>query len=139
MATALVPGANTNVIISNSGTVATTPNASNLGADMTINSLTFRTSTAATVNADGYTLTISPASSGAGITLTGAAAFGFNANLAAGAAQTWTNFSGNTFTVNGSVALGGNALAVTGANQTTVVGAISERAARASSRTARAP
>ena len=125
VATALVPGATTNVIISNSGTVATTPNASNFGADMTINGLTFQTSTAATVNADGYTLTISPASSGAGITLTGAAAFGFNANLAAGAAQTWTNFSGNTFTVNGSVALGGNALAVTGANQTTVVGAIS--------------
>ena len=123
-ATAVVPGATTDVIFS-ATTVATSPNNSFLGSDMTVKSLTFSTATATTVAADGYTLTISPASASAGINLTGQAAFIFNQNLAAGAAQTWSNFSGQTFTVNGNVNLGGNALTVTGSHQETIVGQIS--------------
>jgi len=121
--TAVVPGLTTDVFFS--GTGITSPSSSTLGADMTIKSLTTQlNATAMTVNADGYTLTISPASSTAGINLLAQAAMTFNPNLALGAAQTWTNNSGTTFTVNGNVINGSNNLTVTGANQTTLVGTI---------------
>lgn len=117
---AVVPGSNADVILS-----ATGVNSANttLGSDMSIKSLTQRQSStnAWTMNADGYTLTIGSG----GINLLAQATTTFNANLAAGAAQTWSNTSAQTFTVNGNVNLGSNALTVTGANQVSVVGVVS--------------
>jgi len=58
---------------------------------MTIKSLTTQISTQAmTVSADGYALTISPASSATGITLNAVAALTFNPNLVLGAARPGT-------------------------------------------------
>ncbi|PHX98997.1 MAG: hypothetical protein CK530_06615, partial [Planctomycetaceae bacterium] len=117
--TTVVPGATTDVFFSATG--ATAPTTTTLGSDMTIKSLTQISANAMTVNADGYMLTVTPSASTTGITLNGAA-LTFNANLALGAAQTWTNNSGATFTINGNVVNGSNNLTVTGANQTTIVG-----------------
>ena len=119
-ATVVVPGPTTDVFFS-ANSVTTSPHSGTLGSDMSVKSLTFTTATATTINADGYTLTIGSG----GISLNGQVAFNFNQNVAVGANQTWSNYSGSTFTLNGNESLGSNALTVTGANQVTVVGAVS--------------
>ena len=96
-ATALVPGSGADIFISSSnlGTPIApvlAPTATVLGANMTIKSLTIADSVNGLgLNDDGYTLTITPASSSAGITLgTGAANSAIAERIALGAAQTWT-------------------------------------------------
>jgi autotransporter-associated beta strand protein len=76
-----------------------------LGSDMSVRTLTINnTATAFGLLADGYTLTITPASSAAGITMnTSVLASTFAANVALGGDQTWTNNSANSLTVSGSV------------------------------------
>ena len=76
-----------------------------LGSDMSVRTLTINnTATAFGLLADGYTLTITPASSAAGITIgSSVLASTFAANVALGASQTWTNNSVNSLTVSGSV------------------------------------
>jgi hypothetical protein len=88
----LVPGATTDIVFSNTA-VTTSPAASTLGADMTIRSLTQQDSTRAVgLNADGFTLTVTPLNPSTGITLVaGAQAVTINPNVILGAAQTWTN------------------------------------------------
>ena len=65
----LTPGAGADVIVSNS-TLNTAPTSTVLGANMSIKSLTISdTNNGLGLNADGYKLTITPASSSAGITV----------------------------------------------------------------------
>ncbi len=123
---ALVPGTSTDVTIA-----ATTPaldaNPSTLGANMAIKSLTVAdTTNGLALNADGYTLTITPADPAAGIVInSGVAASSIGAKLALGAAQTWTNNSANTFTVSAqTITNGGNALAIDGTGNINISGAI---------------
>jgi fibronectin-binding autotransporter adhesin len=122
----LVPGSGAAVIISNS-TVTTAPTATVLGSNMTVNSLTIAdTVNGLGLNADGYTLTITPSSSANGITMnTNVPASTIAANVALGAAQTWTNNSSNALTVSGPVTNTGNvALTVAGTGNTNISGGI---------------
>ncbi|RYD80378.1 MAG: hypothetical protein EOP84_12055, partial [Verrucomicrobiaceae bacterium] len=65
----LIPDIGTDVIFSNS-TVTTSPASSTLGANMTIRSLTQRdTANPVSLNADGFSLTITPSNPTAGITM----------------------------------------------------------------------
>ncbi|MES2570815.1 MAG: hypothetical protein V4710_12285, partial [Verrucomicrobiota bacterium] len=114
---ALIPDAGTDVIFSNS-TVTTSPASSTLGADMTIRSLTQQdTANPVSLNADGFSLTITPSSPTAGITIvSGARALSINSSVVLGADQTWANYSSSSggLTVNGSVANGANLLTLAG-------------------------
>jgi len=105
--------------------VGTTVNATNstLGANMTVKSLTIAdTTNGMSLNGDGSTLTITPASSSAGITVnSGVPASSIGANVALGAAQTWTNNSTNNLTVSGIVS-GAFALTKAGTGTVTLSG-----------------
>ena len=109
----LVPGSGADVFIAASPTVA--PTGTILGADMSIKTLTIQdTANGLGLNADGYTLTITPASSAVGITMNASVpASTIAANVALGASQTWTNISANSLTVSGRVS-GGNDLTKAG-------------------------
>ncbi len=101
----LVPGTAAAVTISNSS-VTTSPNPSVLGDNMTINSLTIAdTTNGLGLNADGFTLTITPSSSANGISMSANVPTSFiAANVALGAAQTWTNNSSvGALTVSGAI------------------------------------
>jgi autotransporter-associated beta strand protein len=102
--TALVPGVGADVIIS-ATSVTTAPIGTVLGANMAIKTLTISdTTNGLGLEADGSTLTIAPSSAGTGITVDGGVpASTIAANLALGAAQTWTNNSINDLTVSGIV------------------------------------
>ena len=106
--------------------VGTTVAATNstLGANMTVKSLTIADATnGLSLNADGNTLTITPASSSAGITVNaGVPASTIAANLALGAAQTWTNNSASTLTVSGIIS-GSSSLTKAGTGTITLSGA----------------
>jgi fibronectin-binding autotransporter adhesin len=102
-AQALVPGNGTIVTFSDTS-VNTEPTASTLGQNMIIDSLVIQDTHGLTLNNDGYTLSLNPASSANGITMsTGVAASTIAENVALGAAQTWTNNSANALTVSGVV------------------------------------
>jgi autotransporter-associated beta strand protein len=103
-ATALVPGAGADVVIS-ANSVATAPTATVLGANMTIKTLTISdTANGLGINADDYALTITPTDPGTGITMTaGVPASTIAANVVLGAAQTWTNNSASALTVSGAI------------------------------------
>ena len=95
--TALVPGSTANVFFSiTSGGTPTQESNIVLGGSMTLNSLTFNDTTPVTIAADGSTLTINAAAVngntlGNGITVnSGAGIATIYANVALGAAQTWT-------------------------------------------------
>lgn len=124
---ALVPGAGADVIFSNS-IVTTSPNGSTLGADMTIRSLTqLDTTNSVVLNKDGFTLTITPASSSTGITIAKLSQpVTVNPNLVLGAAQTWSNNTYPAFflEVNGHVSNGANLLTVGGSSSTKINGVI---------------
>ena len=112
----LVPGGGADVTFS----TATSPSTlvgMVLGTDMTVKSVTINnTASAFGLNADGSTLTISPASSAVGITIgAGVQASTIAAKVNLGSAQTWTNNSVNALTVSGIVS-GGNALNIAGTN-----------------------
>ena len=122
----LVPGSGAAVIISNSA-VTTAPTATILGANMTVNSLTIAdTTNGLGLNADGNTLTITPSSSASGITMNASVpASTIAANVALGAAQTWTNNSANALTISGAVTNTGNvSLTVAGTGNTNISGGI---------------
>jgi len=119
----LVPGSAANVFIAASPTVAATT--TTLGADMTIKTLNIQdTTNGLGLNADGYTLTITPASSTVGITMDASVpASTIAANVALGASQTWTNNSVNSLTVSGRVSGGGNNLTTAGTGTIILSGA----------------
>jgi autotransporter-associated beta strand protein len=103
-ATALVPGAGADLTIS-ATTPTLAPTATVLGSNMTIKSLTIAdTTNGLGLNADGNTLTITPASAATGITMNASVpASSIAANVALGANQTWTNDSANGLAVSGIV------------------------------------
>jgi autotransporter-associated beta strand protein len=117
--TGLVPGATTNVVFSASG-------ASNqynvvLGANMTVNSLTFNDPATVTINADGNSLTLMSNGSGTASAISANYNTTINAPLVLGAAQTWTLASGVALTVGGPV--GGNyGLTIAGPGSVTMTG-----------------
>ena len=129
----LVPGPTTNVVFSNnSGAGVTSPNASTLGADMSVNGITLSdTSNSLVLNADGYTITLGAG----GINMPNLpAATNLNQNeviypnIVLGAAQTWmnNNLNGNAITFYGNVANGGNLLTVDNSgNSVSIVDAVS--------------
>ncbi len=94
----LVPGSTTNVIISGD-TPAVAPNATVLGADLTINSLTISdTANGLALNDDGYTLKLLAD----GLTMdTDVPASSIAAKVALDGDQTWTINSANALTVSG--------------------------------------
>jgi len=103
----VVPGPAADVVISSSNLAvpvapALAPTATVLGADMAIKTLTISDTNGLGLNGDGYTLTITPASSAGGITMSaGVPASAIGANVKLGASQTWTNNSVNALTVSG--------------------------------------
>lgn len=103
-------------------------NQPNLTANATVGSLLMTTGVAqnVTLSASAGTLTINGLG-GTGILVDNPNAFTLtiSAPLALGAAQAWTNNSGNLFTVSGTVALGGNNLTVNGTGNTLISGVIS--------------
>jgi fibronectin-binding autotransporter adhesin len=119
----LTPGAGADVIISNSS-LNTAPTATVLGANMNIKTLTISdTVNGLGLGADGYKLTITPASAASGITVgAGVPASTIGANVGLGANQTWTNNSSNPFTVSGALS-GAAALTITGASPVVLSGA----------------
>ncbi len=119
---ALVPGAGADLTISNS-VVTSAPTATVLGGNMTIKTLTIAdTTNGLGLNADGNTLIITPASAADGIIMAASVpASAIAANVALGAAQTWTNNSANGLTVSGVVS-GAFALTKAGTGPMTLSG-----------------
>ncbi len=122
--TPLVPGAGTDVFFSASG--ATDPGNMELGANMSIASLTINDPTAPETRAvtlndnGGNTLTIATAG---GVRInSGSGAVTLNPDMVLGASQTWTNNSANLFTVGGNVSNGANTLTVAGTGNTLLSG-----------------
>ncbi len=123
-ATGLVAGAATTVHLSASGAV--NQNAMVLGAPMTVKNLDVSSPATMSLNNDGNTLTLSPASAASGITINpGAGPLTIATPVVIGAAQTWTNNSSNVLTVSGAVSKGANPLTVAGSGNTTFSGVVS--------------
>ena len=123
---ALIPGSTADVTIS-ATSPTTAPTATVLGANMTIKSLTIAdTTNGLGLNDDSYTLTITPGASTVGITMNASVpASTIAANLALGAAQTWTNNSTNLLTISSpTITNGANALTVTGTGNTIISGVL---------------
>lgn len=122
---ALAPGAGTDVIFSNS-TVTTSPNLTTLGADMTVRSLTQQSSSrSVALQADGFTLTISPSDPTTGIAIKiGATFVSLGANVILGASQTWSNNGSAVLGVSGSVFNGTNLLTIGGTGDSSISGTI---------------
>lgn len=125
-ATGLTPGP-TAIINFASTNSPTNRSSMTLGANMTIDSMTVSdsdvTPSAVALNADGYQLTLKPASSANGITVnSGSGAVTLNSFIALGNPQTWTNNSANTLTIGGDVSNGANALTIDGSGNTTITG-----------------
>jgi len=123
-ATPLVPASGANVFIS-STSPALAATGTVLGANMTIGTLTLSdTTNGLGLNADGNTLTIAPSSSASGITMTsGVPASTIAANVALGAAQTWSNDSGNAALTASGVVSGTAPLTITGNAAVVLTGA----------------
>ncbi|MCE9609012.1 MAG: autotransporter-associated beta strand repeat-containing protein [Chthoniobacter sp.] len=123
----LTPGATTDLVFSTATSPGTMAGMS-LGSDMSVRSITVNNAaTAFGLSADPYTLTITPSDSTKGIALNNALAASpsISALLSVGAAQTWTNISGQTFSVNNNVNTGSSALTISGQSGTTILGTIS--------------
>ncbi|CAN5667549.1 autotransporter-associated beta strand repeat-containing protein [soil metagenome] len=120
----LAPGSGADVFFSVTNGTSVAPTDTTLGADMTIKSLTIQdTVNTFSLNADGHTLTITPGVPTAGITINASVpASTIAANVALGAAQTWTNNSANAMTVSGMVS-GTNNLTKAGSGQIILTGA----------------
>jgi autotransporter-associated beta strand protein len=128
-----LPGPFTNVYFSINGG-GSNQSAINLGANTSINTLSFTNSGSSTpINISGYTLTIGNAptldttSSGSGITVaSGAPAVTINSGIALGGSQTWVSNSSNPLVINGvvsgsagsilTVAPGSGAITLAGSN-----------------------
>jgi hypothetical protein len=101
-------------------------NQPNLTAVATVGELLMTTGVAQNVTLTGSALTINGVG-GTGIQIdntVGAFTLTINNNLVLGAAQAWTNNSGNLFTVNGGIALSGDNLTVNGTGDTLISGNI---------------
>ena len=122
--TGLVAGAATTVHLSASGAV--NQSAMVLGAPMAVKNLDVSSPATMSLNNDGNTLTLSPASAASGITINPSAGpLTIATPVVIGAAQTWTNNSSNVLTVSGSVSKGANPLTVAGTGNTTFSGLVS--------------
>ena len=110
-ATGLVPGSAANVIFSSGG--ATQESSVVLGANMTLNSLTFSDTNTVTIGADGNTLTLMGTGTGTSSAISVNQNAAINANVVLGAAQTWTVANGATLSVGGVIS-GSNALTEAG-------------------------
>jgi fibronectin-binding autotransporter adhesin len=122
--TGLVAGAATTVHLSASGAV--NQSAMVLGAPMTVKDLDVSSPATMSLNNDGNTLTLSPASAASGITINpGAGPLTIATTVAVGAAQMWTNNSSNILTVSGAVSKGANPLTVAGTGNTKFSGLVS--------------
>ena len=127
-ATVVVPGPAADVFIS-ATTIANNPNNMTLGANMSVQSLTFTnvgSPNDVNLNADGYSLTIGTG----GMTVNASSPSGGNPNIYAdlimGAAQAWTqNNTGRTLVIGGSVANGGNLLTIAGSGPVNIDGSVS--------------
>jgi autotransporter-associated beta strand protein len=123
----VVPGSSTNVFFSTT-TGATQQSAVTLGANMTVNSVTFNDNTAVTIAGSNY-LTLMSAGTGASsaisVSSTSAATTTISSKVALGANQTWTVASGKTLAVSGEVSGGGNSLTTAGIGNLNVTGVIS--------------
>ncbi|MEI8372586.1 MAG: autotransporter-associated beta strand repeat-containing protein [Planctomycetota bacterium] len=102
--TCMVPGFTTDVTFSATGAVQQSNVV--LGANMTVNSLTFNDSNTVTIANDGNTLTLMGTGSGTSSAISAKQNATINANLDLGTAQTWTVASGKTLTVGGAVSGG---------------------------------
>ncbi|MFI5377705.1 MAG: autotransporter-associated beta strand repeat-containing protein, partial [Tepidisphaerales bacterium] len=109
----LVPGTNADVYFPGGAAVNDTV----LGADMAFRTLTFSNSAGTSISGNN-TLTITPASSTAGITANENATI--NSRLALGAGQTWTVAANKVLNVTGNVDIGSNTLTVDGDGNTTI-------------------
>ena len=117
--TGLVPGSSANVIFSAAG--ATQEGNIALGANMTLNSLTFNDSVPVTINNDGNTLTILSTGSGTASAISANQNAAINAAVALGASQTWTVAGGATLAVGGPVS-GGFGMTLAGGGTLTLSG-----------------
>ena len=99
-ATGLVPGATANVVFSATG--ATQQSNVVLGADMTINSITFNDTTSVTLNGPNA-LTLLSTGTGASSAISTNQDTTINAGVILGANQTWTTAAGKTLTLGGTI------------------------------------
>ena len=101
-ATGLVPGSAANVLFSATSGATQQANLV-LGSNMTINSLTFSDSNTVTIANDGNTLTLMGTGTGTASAISATQNAAINANVALGAAQTWTVAASTTLTIGGPV------------------------------------
>ena len=99
-ASGLVPGATANVVFSATG--ATQQGNIVLGADMSLNSLTFNDTTPVTLNGPNA-LTLMSTGTGPGSAISTNQNTTINAGVILGASQTWTTASGKTLTLGGNI------------------------------------
>jgi autotransporter-associated beta strand protein len=122
--TGVIPGGGTNVyftVASGGSNLATT-----LGANYSINSITFNGYASAPVSISNYTLTINALGlngnpTGTGLTMaSNSTAVTINSNVVLGSSQTWTNNSTSPLTINGGI--GGAALTQAGSGPVVLAG-----------------
>jgi fibronectin-binding autotransporter adhesin len=99
----VVPGSGTSVFFSNTNGGATQESNIVLGANMTVNRLTFNDPIPVTIAADGNAITLMNTSTGVNSAISVNSSATINANINLGASQTWTAASGQTLTVGGSI------------------------------------
>lgn len=120
-ATALVPGSAANVIFSATG--ATQQGNLVLGADMSLNSLTFNDSTPLTISS-GHAVTLLSAGTGSGSAVSVNQDATINAGVILGGNQTWTTAGGKTLTLGGTIGnvTAGAGLTIAGAGTAVING-----------------
>lgn len=120
-ATALVPGSTANVAFSATG--ATQQGNILLGADMTLNSVTFNDTTPVTIGS-GHALTLLSTGTGASSAISTNQDATINAGVILGASQTWTTAATRTLTLGGTIGnvTGGAGLTIAGAGTTVING-----------------
>ena len=120
-ATALVPGSSANVVFSATG--ATQQSNIVLGADMTLNSVTFNDPTPVTVGSGNALTLLSTATAATSAISTNQDAT-INAGVILGASQTWTTAATKTLTLGGTIGnvTGGAGLTIAGTGTTVING-----------------
>ncbi|MEI8375032.1 MAG: TIGR03790 family protein [Planctomycetota bacterium] len=116
--TALVPGPTTDVILSATG--ASQQGKIVLGANMSVNSLTFNDTTPVTIANDGFAISLNSTGSGASSAISANQSAAVNAGIALGGAAVFTTAGGKTLTIGG--AISGGSLTVAGSGTTVLSG-----------------